>query len=258
MNALRILYFYDGIKRGTIKNFHNTTFIIGGKAAPSFMLAKEFIRLFKTIQDVVNNDPDMQGKMKVVFLTNFNVSYGEKVYAAANFSEQISMVGTEASGTGNMKFMMNGAPTIGTWDGANIEIFQEASTKNNYDFGVKVDEFEDIKKYFYHHASFLQKIPEYVAILEYLKNGRLNGQCFWDIYNTLVYDDKYFVMYDLPSYIRASMRAFADYAKEQSTGDLTYYTRKGFENVVHCAKFSSDRCIREYAENIWHIELITD
>lgn len=258
MNALRILYIYDGLKRGVIKDFYNTTFIVGGKAAPSFKLAKEFIYLFKVLQDVINNDPDMEGKMKVVFLTNFNVSYGEKVYAAANFSEQISTVGTEASGTGNMKFMMNGAPTIGTWDGANIEIFQEASTKNNYDFGSKVDEFEDMKKYFYRHPEYLSKIPEFTAILEYLKDGRLNGRVFWDIYNTLKYHDGYFVMYDLPSYVRTSLRAFSDYAEEQRTGDFRHYTRKGFKNTTHCAKFSSDRCIREYAETIWNITPVTE
>lgn len=255
MNALRILYIYDGIKKGNIKDFYNTTFIIGGKAAAGYAAAKQIISLIKDIENLVNNDPDMQGKMKVVFLTNFNVSYAEKVYAGANFSEQISTAGTEASGTGNMKFMLNGAPTIGTLDGANIEIVEEAGTRNNYIFGATVEELNRIKPIYNHH-SFLEANKDLVELLSYLKGEKGLVRTYWDLVNTLLYDDRYFVMYDLRSYISATFKANADYAKEQITGDYNSYTRKAFKNTIHAGKFSSDRTIKEYATEVWHIEKV--
>lgn len=252
MNALRILLIYDGIKRGELPNFYKTTFMIGGKAAPGYHMAKEIIKLIKDIQNLINNDPEVKDKMQVVFLTNFNVSYGEKVYSGANFSEQISTAGTEASGTSNMKFMMNGAPTIGTLDGANIEIVEEASQKNEYIFGATVDELNRIKP-IYHHKAFLDANKDIVRVLDYLKNGKLNNT-YWDLYNTFMYDDRYFTMYDLRSYFEVTLRANADYAAEIETGDYRSYTQKCFENTAHSGRFSSDRTIREYAEEIWKVE----
>ena len=253
MNALRILYIYDKLKKGELPNFHKKTFIVGGKAAASYAEAKELIKLIKAIQNMVNNDPDVNDKMQVIFLTNFNVSYAEKVYAGANFSEQISVAGTEASGTSNMKFMMNGAPTIGTLDGANIEILEEAGTKNNYIFGATVEELERIKS-IYNHQSFLSANPDLVELIDYLKGKRnLNGT-YWIIANNLLYNDEFMNMYDLRSYIDITLKANRDYAKEQKTGDLTFYTRKCLKNTAHSGKFSSDRTIQEYAEDIWHIK----
>lgn len=202
---------------------------------------------------MVNNDTDVNDKMQVIFLTNFNVSYAEKVYAGANFSEQISVAGTEASGTSNMKFMMNGAPTIGTLDGANIEILEEAGTKNNYIFGANVEELDRIKP-IYNHQLFLSENSDLVELIDYLKGKRnLNGT-HWMLANILLYDDKYLVMYDLRSYIEKTLKANKHYAKEQETGDLTFYTRKCLKNTAHSGKFSSDRTIQEYAEDIWHIK----
>lgn len=253
MNALRILYIYDKLKKGELPDFYKTTFIIGGKAAAAYEKAKLIITLIKDIQEMVNNDPDVNDKMKVVFLTNFNVSYGEKVYAGANFSEQISTAGTEASGTGNMKFMMNGSPTIGTLDGANIEIVEEAGSKNNYIFGATVDELKRIKP-IYNHQSFLGANSDLVELLEYLKGTRNLKGTYWNLANTLLYDDRYFIMYDLKSYIETTLRANKDYEVEQRTGNLTQYTRKCLKNTAHSGKFSSDRTIKEYSEDIWHIE----
>ena len=252
MNGFRILYIYDRIKNGRIRDFYNTTFIIGGKAASSYFRAKRIIKFLKDIQDLINNDPAMKGKMKVVFVTNFNVSYGEKIYAAANFSEQISTAGKEASGTGNMKFMMNGAPTIGTMDGANIEIVEEAGIENNYIFGATVEELRTIE---YNSSAFIESSYQMRVIMPYLVNGSLKDN-YQDIINWLRQEDKYFVAYDLPSYIDTSLQAFSDYALEQKTGDFSFYTLKGYENTAHSGKFSSDRTIKEYAENIWHIEPI--
>ncbi len=253
MNALRILYIYDQLKKGKLPNFYKTTFIIGGKAAASYVNAKRIITLIKDIQETINNDQDVNDKIKVIFLTNFNVSYAEKVYAGANFSEQISTAGMEASGTGNMKFMMNGAPTIGTLDGANIEIVEEAGTKNNYIFGATVEELKRIKP-IYRHQEFLSANSDLVDLLAYLKGERnLNGT-YWDLANTLLYDDRYFNMYDLRSYIETTLRANKDYANEQEFGDLTYYTRKSLKNTAHAGKFSSDRTILEYCKEIWKID----
>ena len=256
MNALRILYIYDQLKQGNLPSFYKTTFIIGGKAAAGYHNAKLIIKLIKDIQETINNDPDVNDKIKVVFLTNFNVSYAEKVYAGANFSEQISTAGTEASGTGNMKFMMNGAPTIGTLDGANIEIVEEAGTKNNYIFGATVDELKRIKA-IYNHQSFLDANKDMVAILDYLKGARNLKGIYWDLANTLLYNDRYYVMYDLRSYIETTLRANSDYATEQRTGDMSYHTRKALKNTAHVGKFSSDRTIQEYSNDIWKLQQVS-
>lgn len=255
MNAFRILYIYDGLKKGIITGRYNTTFIIGGKAASSYHKAKRIIALLKDIQNMVNNDPDMDGKMKVVFVTNFNVSYGEKIYAAANFSEQISPAGTEASGTGNMKFMMNGAPTIGTMDGANIEIVNESGAENNYIFGATV---EDLKGLYYNPSEFMDSSHEMQTVLPYLTGG-VSGlkDNYQDIVNDLRYNDKYYVMYDLQSYIYVTLCAFFEYTMEKETGIHMFHTMKALENIIHSGKFSSDRTIKEYADKIWHITPIT-
>lgn len=253
MNALRIIYIYDQIKKGNLKDFYKTTFIIGGKAASEYHMAKQIISMIKDLQDLVNNDPEVKDKMQVVFLTNFNVSYGEKVYAGADFSEQISTAGTEASGTSNMKFMMNGAPTIGTLDGANIEIFEEGGSKNNYIFGSTIEEMKRIQP-MYNQRIFLDANKDLENLLDYFKDESCLRRTYWDFVNALTYHDKYFVMYDLRSYIHTFLRANMDYAMEQKTGDLEYYTRKCFKNTAHSGKFSSDRTISEYAKKIWNLE----
>lgn len=255
MNAMRILYIYDQLKKGNLPDFYKTTFIIGGKAAMSYKKAIRIIALIKDIQNLVNNDPDVNSKMKVVFLTNFNVSYAEKVYAGANFSEQISTAGTEASGTSNMKFMMNGAPTIGTWDGANIEIIQVAGRKSNYEFGARVEQLKAIREDYRHNPSRYVK-PEMYELLHYLKDRTALHNEYWDLYNTLnlASEDNYYVMLDLEAYINTTLRANADYAREQRTGDLSCHTRKALKNVAASSRFSSDRTISEYSDDIWHLE----
>ena len=253
MNAFRILYFYDRLKKDMIPNFYPVTFIIGGKAAPSYVMAKRIIALLKDIQETINNDPDMDGKMRVVFVTNFNVSYGEKIYSAADFSEQISTAGTEASGTGNMKFMFNGAPTIGTMDGANVEIVKAAGLTNNYIFGATVEELRNLT---YVPHEFMNNSHIMQIIMPYLTGGLLSDN-YSDIVNHLRNNDKYFVMYDLESYICASKRAFNDYADERALGIPLFYRAKALENIIHCGIFSSDRTIRNYADSIWHVSSVT-
>ena len=255
MNALRILYIYEQLKQGKLPGFHKTTFIIGGKAAMSYKKAIQIIALIKDIQNMVNNDPDVNDKMQVVFLTNFNVSYAEKVYAGANFSQQISTAGTEASGTGNMKFMMNGAPTIGTWDGANIEIVKASGRKNNYVFGATVEQIRSVTKQYMHDPKAFVK-PEYLALIGYLKGGHGLRDAYWDLANTLQHDDRYCVMLDLEDYINKTLQANSDYAEEQRTGDLSRHTRKALKNTAFSGVFSSDRTIQEYSDDIWHLETV--
>ena len=257
MTALAILYLYDKLKKGELPDFHKSTFIIGGKAAASYWGAKRRIALLKDIQEMVNNDPDVNDKLTVVFVTNYNVSYAERLCAGSNFSLQISTAGKEASGTGNMKFMMNGTPTLGTWDGANIEIFMEASTKNNYPFGATVDEFKRIEPS-HSHQRFLEAEgnKELVALFDYLEGKRNLKGTYKDIADDLRYKDEFFVMYDLKYYIDAILEANQDYAMEQATGDRYHYTRKCLKNTAHSGKFSSDRTIQEYVEDIWHLEKV--
>ena len=256
MNALRILRIYQLLKQGKLPSFYKTTFIIGGKAAIPYKKAIQTIALIKEIQNLVNNDPDVKDKMQVVFLTNFNVSYAEKVYAAANFSEQISTAGTEASGTGNMKFMMNGAPTIGTWDGANIEIIKASGRKNNYEFGARVEHLRAIDKQYKHDQAHFVK-PEMYEVARLLKDKTLIPNAYWELYSTITLEDQYFVMLDLEAYIDVTLRANAEYAEEQHTGNLSRHTRKAMKNTTFSGVFSSDRTVKQYAEQIWHIEPVT-
>ena len=256
MNAMRILYFYDKLKNGELSNFYPTTFIFGGKAAASYEMAKLVMQLIRDIQNMVNNDPDVNGKMKVVLVTNFNVSYSEYIYPAADISEQISLAGTEASGTSNMKMMMNGAVTIGTLDGANIEIVDAAGEENNYIFGATVDVLKGIQQS-YNHDKFLNENPELKELIKYLKGERHGlNHLYWRLANELEHVDTYKVMYDLKPYIDITLRANQDYAAEHATGDLSIFTKKQFLNMASSGRFSSDRTICEYAELIWKIEQV--
>lgn len=254
MNAMRILYFYDKIKSGQLQDFYPTTFIFGGKAAASYEIAKLVMQLIKDIQEMVNNDPAVNGKIKVVLVTNFNVSYSEYIYPAADISEQISLAGTEASGTSNMKMMMNGAVTLGTLDGANIEIVDAAGESNNYIFGATVDVLKGIQQS-YNHNRFLNDNYELKELIKYLKGERRGlKRVYWRLANELEHVDKYKVMYDLKPYIDIFLRANRDYATERNTGNMAFFTQKQLINIASSGNFSSDRTIREYAEKVWGIE----
>mgnify|MGYP003310379384 CR=1 FL=1 len=255
LNCLHIIYLYQQLKDNPNFKMYPHTFIFGAKAAPSYVFAKNVIELINCMANKINNDPEVNKFIKVVFIENYDVSTSEVLMPGADVSEQISLAGKEASGTGNMKFMMNGAPTIGTLDGANIEIVQEAGTKNNYIFGATVDELKRIKP-IYRHQEFLNANRDLVDLLGYLKGEKNLKGVYWDLVNTLLYDDRYFNMYDLRSYIEITLKANYDYTMEQETGDLYYYTRKSLKNTAHVGKFSSDRTIQEYSEEIWDIEKV--
>ena len=260
LNALSILYIYYGIKDGSIKDFTPTTYIFGAKSAPGYRRAKAVIKLIGEIGKLVNSDPDTKDLIKVVFVQNYNVSYAEKLVAAADISEQISTAGTEASGTGNMKLMLNGAVTLGTMDGANVEIAQEAGEENEYIFGARVDELEKIMLKYDPRAA-ASSDDKIMRVLNKLIDGELDDGgvpsdqegSFKELYKALMdgaswhVPDHYYVIGDLESYVEAKLKANSDYR------DSLAFAKKCWLNMCSAGKFSSDRTIRDYAQNIWHI-----
>ncbi len=254
MNALSILAIYYQLKDGTLKDFTPTAFIFGAKAAPGYDRAKAIIHLINMIADKVNADPETNQKLRAVFVQNYNCSYAEKIIPAADISEQISPAGTEASGTGNMKLMLNGAVTLGTYDGANIEIVEQAGEENNYIFGATVDEINAMKatydpKELYQADPLLHKVvdslidgtfPDDDGMLKELHTALLEGASWHK-------PDHYFLLKDFRSYLDAKLRANRDYR------DHMAFARKCLMNVAGAGKFSSDRTIKEYAKEIWKV-----
>ena len=252
MNALSIMDIYFRLKEGRLPNFQPTCFIFGAKAAPGYEDAKSVIRYINRIAKLINNDPAVNNKMRVCFVQNYNCSYAEHIIPAADISEQISPAGLEASGTGNMKLMLNGAVTLGTLDGANVEIAQEAGHANEYIFGATVDEINSIKGNYY-AKNFYDANPDLRRAVDTMVNGTIETDTgIREVYNKLINwgpsSDQYYVLKDYASYIDAKLRANAEYADRLSFG------RKCLMNVASAAKFSSDRTIRQYAAEIWHIE----
>ncbi len=247
LNALSIIYLANEIKNGNLKDFKPTVFIFGAKSAPGYYMAKQIIKLINTIAIKINNDKELNNKIKVCFVQNYNVSYAEKLVCAADLSEQISMAGMEASGTGNMKFMINGTPTIGTLDGANVEIANEAGRENNYIFGLTVTEVEQLKKN-YNPNDYVENNLKLKKVLESLIDGSL-GYKFKDIYDSLLKGndpDRYLVLADFNSYIEARIKANNEYGTKE-------YYKKCIINMYSSKKFSSDRSIKDYNKLIWKI-----
>ena len=259
INAFSIMAIYFRIKEGKLPNWTPTTFIFGAKAAPAYARAKAIIKYITEIANLVNNDPDTKDKLQVYFISNYNVSYAEKIVVAADISEQISTAGLEASGTGNMKFMLNGAVTLGTWDGANIEIAECAGVENEYIFGARVEDIDRLKKEGYNPAGLLEQNPELKRVINTLIDGTFDDDgaqgegSFRELHHALTkgthwHDpDHYFLIQDLPDYIETKIRANADYADRKEFG------KKCLLNVANAGKFSSDRAILEYANEIWHV-----
>ena len=253
LNALSIMDLYLSIKDGSIKDFTPTAFIFGAKAAPGYRRAKAIIHYVNRVADLINNDPAMDGVMKVVFVQNYNCSYAEHIIPAADISEQISPAGTEASGTGNMKLMLNGAVTLGTLDGANVEIAEQAGSENEYIFGATVEEINMVKPS-YNARSFYEANPNLRRAVDTLIDGTVpTDEEQHELYTSLLKGaswhkpDQYFIFYDFDSYKKARLRVNHDYC------DRIAFGRKCLMNVASAGKFSSDRTIRQYAEEIWHI-----
>ena len=254
MNILSIVDIYFRLKEGRLPDFQPTVFVFGAKSAPGYDRAKAIIRYINRVAKMINNDMSVADKLKVVFVQNYNCSYAEHIMPAADISEQISPAGTEASGTGNMKLMLNGAVTLGTLDGANVEIAQEAGRENEYIFGHTVEQINAIKGS-YNPRAIYESNPDLRRAIDTLIDGTVETDAdMHALYRSLLdrvgneNPDKYFILLDYASYLDAKLQANREYADRMAFG------RKCLINVASAAKFSSDRTIRQYAEEIWHIE----
>ena len=254
MNILSIVDIYFRLKEGRLPDFHPTVYLFGAKSAPGYARAKAIIRYINRVAKMINNDPTVADKLKVVFVQNYNCSYAEHIIPAADISEQISPAGTEASGTGNMKLMLNGAVTLGTLDGANVEIAQEAGRENEYIFGHTVDEINAVKPT-YHARDIFDSNADLRRAINTLVDGTVpTDDAQKELFHSLLdgtdwhQADHYFLLLDYASYFDTKLQANRDYA------DRIAFGRKCLMNVASAAKFSSDRTIRQYAEEIWHIK----
>lgn len=257
MTAFALLRLYFDLKEGKLPEFTPALFLFGAKSAPSYFRAKGIIKYINEILKKINSDRETRDKLMGVFVTEYNVSYAEKIVAAADVSLQVSTAGLEASGTGNMKFMMNGAVTLGTWDGANIEIVQRSGEKNNYVFGARVEEIERLREQGHDPAAFLRENPAWDRVVQTLVNGTFSDDgcgCFAELYRSLTEGagwhkpDHYFIFRDLEEYYQALLRADRDYAHREC------FAEKQLKNTANSAYFSSDRSVMEYAEKIWRIK----
>ena len=255
LNAFSALYIYFGIKDGSIKLSTPLTILFGAKAAPGYKRAKGIIKFINEIAKLVSNDPDTKDLLKVHFVKNYNVSYAELLVTAADISEQISTAGTEASGTGNMKFMLNGTVTLGTLDGANVEIVEAAGEQNNYIFGNKVEQIEKLKKN-YDPKVLYNSDAKLKRVLDTLSDGTLSDEgtgIFKELYDALLkgaswhQPDHYFLLADFDSYVKTKLKCISDYT------DRNEFMKKCIINMANAGRFSSDRTILEYCRDIWHV-----
>ncbi|XP_054656453.1 glycogen phosphorylase, muscle form-like [Dunckerocampus dactyliophorus] len=251
LNCLHIITLYNRIRKEPNKPWTPRTIMIGGKAAPGYHMAKLIIKLITSIGDVVNNDPVVGDRLKVIFLENYRVTLAEKVIPAADLSEQISTAGTEASGTGNMKFMLNGALTIGTMDGANVEMAEEAGEDNLFIFGMRVDDVEALDKKGYDAMAYYNRIPELKQAVSQIAGGVFSPHqvdLFKDLVNMLMHHDRFKVFADYEAYMECQERVSSLYKNPKE------WTKMVIRNIAASGKFSSDRTISQYAREIWNIE----
>mgnify|MGYP003960871735 FL=1 len=254
LNILHVIYLYNQMLEHPELPFVSRTFLFGGKAAPGYFMAKLIINLANDVARVVNHDPAMQDRLKVVFVPNYNVSVAEKMIPATDISQHISTAGTEASGTGNMKFILNGALILGTMDGANIEIAEEVGAENIFTFGMSSDEVSSLAKSGYNPRVSYQNNPELREVLSMINTGYFNRDkphLYNDLYNSLVFEDKYMLLEDFASYVECQQRVIKTWQ------DPEKWTRMSILNTAASGKFSSDRTIAEYARDIWKLKPVT-
>jgi starch phosphorylase len=252
LKAMHIIHLYNKIKENPKEKVQPKTFIFAAKAAPAYLIAKSVIKLINTMAECINNDVDVAGRLKVVFLPDYNVSLAEKIIPAADISEQISTAGLEASGTGNMKLSLNGALTVGTWDGANIEIAQHVGEDNIFIFGNRTEELEQLRKEGYNPWSYMDKSEDLQGVLEAIRDNifaRSQPDLFKDLYNEVTeHGDFYFYLADYEAYIKCNAEVDKLYAQPAK------WAEKAILNVARMGWFSSDRSIQDYSDGIWHLE----
>ena len=221
------------------------TIFIGGKSAPGYWMAKQIIRLANAVGAVVNSDPDCKGKLALVFLENYRVSFAEKIIPAADLSEQISTAGYEASGTSNMKFMVNGALTLGTMDGANVEIHEAVGDDNMFLFGMRTEEVNSLRSRGYDPMSFYNNNEDIRKVLDFISHG-INGQNFSDISGTIMHHDPFMVLADFADYRRAQQKMVETFKDKKKWNQMM------LSNIANSGRFAADRAINDYARDIWH------
>jgi len=254
LNVLHILTLYLRLKRDPQADIPARTFIFGGKAAPGYFMAKLIIKLINAVAEVVNHDPDVRGRLKVAFFPDFNVKNAQHIYPAADLSEQISTAGKEASGTGNMKFSLNGALTIGTLDGANVEIREEVGADNFFLFGLDAEQVADLKSRGYRPRDYYERNDNLRLVLDFIAFGALadgDTELFRPLVENLLNQDPYLVLADYQAYVDAQSQVSDLWRDSQA------WTEKSILNVAHMGKFSSDRSIRDYCQTIWNVKAVS-
>ncbi len=250
LNAFNIVSEYLAIKENPDGDYVPKTYIFGAKAAPGYYVAQRIISMILELADMINNDPDMKDRLKVVYVEDYNVTNAERLMPAADVSEQISLAGKEASGTGNMKLMMNGALTIGTLDGANVEIHESVGDDNMFLFGMHTQEVNALRKVGYNPINYYNNNPELRKVLDFISRGGINGKDFTDISSTIIHHDPFMVLADFADYQRAQKKV------QETFRDKKKWNQMSLMNIALSGRFAADRAINEYAENIWNTQKI--
>ena len=248
LNAFNIVSEYLALKENPNMNFVPKTYIFGAKAAPGYYLAQRIISMILELADMINNDPDVKDKLKVIYVEDYNVTNAERLMPAADVSEQISLAGKEASGTGNMKLMMNGAITIGTLDGANVEIHESVGDDNMFLFGMHTDEVNALRNSGYNPLNYYNNNPEIRKVLDFISRGGINGKDFSDVSGTIIHHDPFMVLADFADYQRAQARI------QETFRNPRKWNQMSLMNIALSGRFAADRAINEYAENIWNTQ----
>lgn len=253
LNVLHLITLYNRLKQNPKMDMVPRTFIFAGKAAPGYKMAKLIIKLITSVGDLVNNDPDVNHRLKVVFYPNYNVTNAQRIYPAADLSEQISTAGKEASGTGNMKLSMNGALTIGTLDGANVEIREVVGEENFFLFGLTAEEVTQKRNEGYDPYTYYKSNKELKLAIDQIASGyfsHLDDKIFKDLVNNLIYHDPFLVLADYESYVACQDKV------SEAFRDKAAWARMSILNTARMGKFSSDRSIREYCDDIWKVKSV--
>ncbi|MGM0444049.1 MAG: glycogen/starch/alpha-glucan phosphorylase, partial [Fibrobacterota bacterium] len=251
MKVLHTIHLYLQIKEGNTEDFLPRTVLIAGKAAPGYYMAKQIIKLINNVGEVINEDPDTKGLLRLYFVPNYRVSAAQYLIPAADLSEQISTAGKEASGTGNMKFALNGALTIGTMDGANVEMAEEIGEEHMFIFGLQNDDVQEIYRNGhnpYHYYETSERLRRVIDLISNNYFSQAEGDIFRDIVNNLLYEDNFLVTADFDAYCDAQDRVAELYLKNPEE-----WAKKSIINAANMGKFSSDRTIKQYAEEIWNV-----
>ena len=246
LNALNIISEYLAIKENPNGNFVPKTYIFGAKAAPGYYVAQRIISMILAMGEMIDKDPDVKGRLKVLYVEDYNVTNAERLMPAADVSEQISLAGKEASGTGNMKLMMNGAITIGTLDGANVEIHEAVGDDNMFLFGMKTPEVNELRSRGYNPQTYYNNNPELRKVIDFILKGGIDGKDFSDIAGTIIHHDPFMVLADFADYQRAQKKLRETFLNEKE------WNRMSLLNIAYSGRFAADRAINEYARNIWN------